>query len=500
MERVKSMKKKKVVALLCIGTLLAGMLAGCGSSSGKETENGNVKVSDSSSEVTDAIFTGELERNVTISVLDYESAITTGYFQQLIDAFNEKYAEYGITAVDANAAEELDLETDGPYGYGPDVVYQANDQIMKYAQGKHIYPIPVEQLDCYSQIPESAWKVYRANIDGETFECGVPVNIQGAMLFYRKDQLPENWEEEWDDNKNQIPDMVETWSEMYEYSKYVNAQDSSKYGYMKGQYETYFLSGFLFSYGGYVFGEDGTDGSDVGFAAGEAEKGANVLKQLASTMNVECLDYSIGSSIYDKIADGTYFATIAAPDTYSLFTEQMVEQYKNQGMTDEDAEAAAKENLVMTTLPELPASGDLTDTDDGVIDTKCMGGMNGYAISAYTESPNACLAFVDFATSYEMEMLRAETMGIAPVRTDAALDAGETSKILFDNMNKGNIVMMPSIDAVAQIWTPCETFFIDLGTDAFRDESEEKYPTIEDMKTRLEALSQEIYDAIHTLK
>ena len=70
MERVKSMKKKKVVALLCIGTLLAGMLAGCGSSSGKETENGNVKVSDSSSEVTDAIFTGELERNVTISVLE----------------------------------------------------------------------------------------------------------------------------------------------------------------------------------------------------------------------------------------------------------------------------------------------------------------------------------------------------------------------------------------------------------------------------------------------
>ena len=30
---------------------------------------------------------------------------------------------------------------DGPYGYGPDVLYQGNDVIMQYAQGKHIYPL-----------------------------------------------------------------------------------------------------------------------------------------------------------------------------------------------------------------------------------------------------------------------------------------------------------------------------------------------------------------------
>lgn len=495
------MKREKLVAMLCIGTLAAGMLTGCGNSGEQEVSGTEtVAKADASSEVTNAIFSGELEENVTISVLDYESAISTGYFQQLIDAFNEEYAQYGITAVDANAAEELDLENDGPYGYGPDVIYQANDQIMKYVQGKHIYPIPIEQLDCYSQVPETAWEVYQAELDGEKFQCGVPVNIQGSMLFYRKDQLPENWEEEWDDNENQVPDMIETWSGMYEYSKYVNEQDSSKYGYMKGQYETYFLSGFLFSYGGYVFGADGTDDSDIGFAAGDAVKGANVLKQLASTMNVECLDYSIGSSIYDKLADGTYFASICAPDTYSLFIEKMVEQYQAEGMTAEEAQAKAAENLVMTTLPQLPASGDLTNVEEGFIDTKCMGGMNGYAISAYTESPNACLAFIDFATSYEMEMLRAEIMGIAPVRADAAVDAGTTSSILFNNMSKGNIVMMPSINAVSQIWTPCETFFTDLGTDAFREEGEQKYQTTEEMQARLEDLSQQIYDAIHTLE
>ena len=60
-----------------------------------------------------------------------------------MDAFNEEYAEYGITAVDANIDQYNDLEQSGPFGYGPDVLYQANDAIMKYVDGHHIMPIPL---------------------------------------------------------------------------------------------------------------------------------------------------------------------------------------------------------------------------------------------------------------------------------------------------------------------------------------------------------------------
>ena len=66
--------------------------------------------------------------------------------KELITAFNEAYADQGITAVDANMDQYLDLANDGPYGYGPDALYQANDVIMQYAKGKHIYPLPVQQL------------------------------------------------------------------------------------------------------------------------------------------------------------------------------------------------------------------------------------------------------------------------------------------------------------------------------------------------------------------
>lgn len=132
--------------------LLTQQLCGC-----SETD-GNGSTGSDSGDVTgaglDHIFTGELEQNVTIQVLENDTAIEKGYLDELIQAFNEAYKDQGITAVDANMDQYLDLANDGPYGYGPDVLYQANDVIMQYADGKHIYPLPVESLECYDQIPD----------------------------------------------------------------------------------------------------------------------------------------------------------------------------------------------------------------------------------------------------------------------------------------------------------------------------------------------------------
>ena len=96
-------------------------------------------------------------------------------------------------------------------------------------------------------------------------------------------------------------------------------------------------------------------------------------------------------------------------------------------MEHDAAAALAEENLVVADVPKLPASGDLTEENPELIPLKAMGGVNGYAISAYTKAPNACLAFVEFATSYEMVMKRNEYLGIAPARNDAAEKAGGLS-------------------------------------------------------------------------
>ena len=184
--------KRRMIALVLTTALMGSMVSGCGAADtaqektvDEETETGQ----------TNGVFTGELEKNVTIQVLENDTAISKGYFKELIEAFNEAYKDEGIQAVDANMDQYLDLANDGPYGYGPDVLYQANDVIMQYAKGKHIYPLPVQQLSCYEQIPESAWKAYETTVDGTTYCCGVPVNVQAPMLYYRADLLPEDWQD-----------------------------------------------------------------------------------------------------------------------------------------------------------------------------------------------------------------------------------------------------------------------------------------------------------------
>mgnify|MGYP002644306356 CR=1 FL=1 len=472
----------------------AGSLTGCGekesiADAGTTGEAANLS----------AIYSGELERNVTIRVLENDTAIEQGYFDELINAFNEQYAEYGIVAVDANMDQYSNLADDGPYGYGPDVLYQANDILMKYVEGKHIYPIPAEKLECFSQIPDNAWNAYQTTVDGVSYYMGVPVNVQSSMLYYRKDLLPADWETTWDKDQNKIPDMVENWNDMYRYSKEIVDQGEGKYGYVRSLYDVYFSSGFLFSYGGYVFGDNNTNAEDIGFAAGEAEIGANVLLKQAELMYDGCIDDSITVNAPSKLADGTYFATMTTPDVYTLYLKELILAYQAQGMDEETAKALAEENLVLTDVPKLPASGDLTEENPELIPLKAMGGVNGYAISAYTKAPNACLAFVEFAASYEMVMKRNEMLGIVPARSDAAKAVGGISEIIYGNLDEGNIVVMPSIRAVEQIWTPAQTFFQDLAKDAFRTDAEKKYGTLEAIKEGLETVDTQIYDAIHTL-
>lgn len=97
-------------------------------------------------------------------------------------------------------------------------------------------------------------------------------------------------------------------------------------------------------------------------------------------------------------------------------------------------------------------------------------------------------------------MQRYEKLGIAPTRKDVVDKLDGVSKVLHANLEKGNIVIMPSISAVSQIWTPTQTYFSDITKDVFRPEHEKKYKTLADLKSGLENVEQQISDAIHTLE
>ena len=170
---------KKIISAVLVLTMMLALLSGCGDNS---TSENNVETSDLYEQVM-ARFDGELEEGAVIKVLENDTAVELGYVDQLINAFNEAYKDKGISAERMNIDQYSDLATDGPYGYGPDVWYQANDILMKYADNQHLLPLPIYDMECYEQIPQNAWNAYATDINGETFYCGIPLNVQSGMLY-----------------------------------------------------------------------------------------------------------------------------------------------------------------------------------------------------------------------------------------------------------------------------------------------------------------------------
>ncbi len=475
---------KKMISMLMI-TSMAATVTACGSGNGDAAK-----------------ASGE---EITLRILENDTAKSEGYLDELINAFNEAYKDKGIQAVDANMDEYSNLAENGPYGYGPDVIYQANDKLMTYAEDKHILALNKEDYECADQIPQEAWDAFSLTVDGKQYTCAIPVNVQEPMLFYRKDMLPENWEADWDKDADETPDFLQDWSSLYQYSAQIVSKSSgSKYGFVAPCTDLYMMAEHFFSYGGYIFGKDDngvTNPEDIGFGKGDSAKGLLALKQFAGLMSEECIDDSIGQNRYSKVADGTYFCSVSTPDTYVLFHDRLAEVYKSEGLSDEDADKKATENIGMVELPRtMPANGDL-ENSDGTVETVVMGGVNGYGISAYTEHREACIEFVNFATSKEMIKRRAEILGIAPTRSDVAKEVGGVTEMIFNSLNEGHIRLMPSVKAVDQIWDPMKTLLSDVAKDAFREKKGEevKYADEAAMQEALDKASQSIYDAIYTL-
>jgi arabinogalactan oligomer/maltooligosaccharide transport system substrate-binding protein len=407
-----------------------------------------------------------------------------------------------------NTDQYADLATDGPYGYGPDVWYQANDIIMKYAQAQHILPLPYYELEARGQVPQSAWDAYAINVQGETLYCGLPVNVQSGMLFYIESMLPDNWQTDWDANANGVPDFFETYTALYVLSEDIKQNGGkTEYGYLDELVDTYFMGGYLFTYGAYIFGNNNQDAADIGLSRGEAVKGARMIRQWAAQMdNTEVIDKSFSSAAYNYLASGRMLCTVTTPDVRAMFLREMAAN----GWTAEQAEA----DLKMINVPRLPVSGDLTaddwrDTilrmDELTLPTRMMGGVNGYGISAYTQYPKASLAFAQFAASYEQVMLRNRLLGITPARADAAAEVGKTDdtvRVLFEKLDDEQIDVMPAIQAVGQIWTPCESFLVDVTTDALSGNRGEAvhFATDAELQAGLDRLVQQIHDAIFTLQ
>jgi arabinogalactan oligomer/maltooligosaccharide transport system substrate-binding protein len=164
----------------------------------------------------------------------------------------------GMDMVDADYKHSLD----GPAGIGPDILYGPhNDVGDKSAQGLFA-PLKISQKTMDSIVPSA--------IEATTFKDNLyilPDSMSTTFLIYNKDLVP-NPPGTWDEMLSIIKD-----------SKFDNKGDGSL-GMLWNLSDFYFSAGILWAAGGYVFGDNNTNPSDIGLNSPGAVEGAKYIQQI----------------------------------------------------------------------------------------------------------------------------------------------------------------------------------------------------------------------------
>lgn len=262
--------------------------------------------------------------------------------------------------------------------------------------------------------------------------------------------------------------------------------------------DQYFNSGYLLSFGAYVFGDTH---DDIGLNADNAATGLNLFRDLAGVLGSNCISQNATTQVATYLTNsaGTAFCTIGTPDWLTTFQENLTATYVRGGMSQTEAEEAAAENLVVVAPPRLPKDGDitkeLTDIEEETFAPTTMGGVNAFSISSYTQYPKACLAFVKFVSEYENLKWRSEALGAVPARTDLAEELGGVSEILSERVSSGLVYMMPSSRDTQYIWDPLTSLFNDVATDNTTRQTP-IYTTTEALQGALDKLVADIRSAM----
>ncbi len=177
--------KQKVLALLLVGTMAAGALAGCGSS-GSDTSSDS---SDSSSSTTEG---GAATDENTLTVWAWDPAFNIPALEAAEAAYQEKNPDFKLNIVEQSASSDIEnaitlAGSSNDYSNLPDIVLFQDHYFNKYMED---YP------DAWADVISSAdinWddfsqeKLSYSTIDGKHY--GVPVDNGTVIFAYNTEAL-----------------------------------------------------------------------------------------------------------------------------------------------------------------------------------------------------------------------------------------------------------------------------------------------------------------------
>jgi arabinogalactan oligomer/maltooligosaccharide transport system substrate-binding protein len=405
---------KKALSVLVV--FLMVLLAACGNSGSNSntsqgtttsnTSGGSQSSTNTGSGDSDAAADDELQPEPGAKLVVWESKEEKPF----IEAVGKKFEElYGVPVV----VEEVPggdqggrLATDGPAGLAADVLTMPHDHIGPAATAGLILPNDYFEEETRASSVESA--IIASTYNGILY--GYPKSVETYALFY---------------NKDIIDTPPTTWDEVIEFAKGYNNVSNNQFAIMWEVGNAYFGYPFIASYGGYIFGNNGSDPNDIGVNADGAIKGFELFKKLKEILplNTGDITWDVKTQLF---LDGKLAINIDGPWAVANFRGQV-----NFG------------------IAPLPAMEDGTPMIS-------FSGVKSYYVNSYSKYPNAARLFAHFASSKENQLLNYEMTGIIP----ANKEAGEDPTIKNDPVIGGffeqfvNSNPMPTIPEMQAVWDP----------------------------------------------
>ncbi|MGT2742233.1 extracellular solute-binding protein [Streptococcus plurextorum] len=380
-------------------TLTSAMtLAACGSSSEKST--------DSSSD----------EQTLVVSV-------DTGY-TKYIDSIKEKFEKENgvkIEVKEESMTETLDkLSTDGPTGAAPDVMMAPYDRVGGLGSEGQIAEVKLGNEAEYDDTVKSL-----VTMEGTVY--GAPAVIESLILYYNKDLLTE------------APKTFDELMALQADSKYAFEGESGKaVGFLANWTNFYYAYGLTAGYGGYVFGKDGTDASDIGLDNSGAVEGLTYAKSWYDTWPQGMQDTTkAGDFIGEQFKSGKTAAIIDGPWVAASLTE-------------------AKVNWGAAVIPTLPNGGKY----------EAFGGGKAWVISSYSKNAEVAQKFLDYVTNEANQSSFYDATQEIPANVKAREYATKQGNELTSAViaQFADAQPMPNIPQMAEVWEPAATLFFDVAS------------------------------------
>ncbi|MBP2001567.1 arabinogalactan oligomer/maltooligosaccharide transport system substrate-binding protein [Paenibacillus shirakamiensis] len=397
------MKLKKFTVLLAALSMAISMTA-CGPK--KSAEETPAPAPDTTTEQPTADKT-EIKPEDGATLVIWESKDERAFTDEIAKQFTEKY-KVPVKIEEVKPDEQVTkLTQDGPTGLGADVVIFPHDNLGRAASAQLLLP-----NDIFAD--ETKKNNTDASVQGVTYNnelYGYPRAAETYALYY---------------NKSLVKEAPKSFDDVIAFGKTFTDKAKKKYGIMWETGNMYFNYPFIATTGGYIYGKNGTDKSDIGINNAGAIEGLKAYQSLKEILPVKSGDITpdIKRSLFNS---GDVAMDITGPWELNAY---------KQGLGDK---------LGIAPIPTIGGKAAIS-----------FSGIKAWYVNAYTKYPNASKLFAEFASSKDAQLLLNSKVGSVPTNKEA-LESDQIKNDPFVSAFAAqtvNSVPMPSIPEMGNVWAP----------------------------------------------